>query len=1407
MKHNQATANQCAADAEGKCAACQRHGLKVFLLRQAIIAKNKTDGSPNGEPIYLELAHYMAQLNFTGRMPDETLSDYQYILRTIRDGYVYVMQQHGTDSASRVIEAYESIDGALRRKNAYSLPGSKPRPLPKACRNLHHSVPAAFIHLDEQQYTEAWIGYSQRPWSKETIDGYLTEQDVTALSRFSHVDLTTFKQDQSAATNNRAVPFADIFGYLGDNNVSPPSKVLEFRFAKDSLPYFDSVDGFNSRQAERTRYASHVHDLYKKDKSVSSSAIVIEDLFAIAEELNGQRIKFCDYYFNAPEPTIINEPYEPLSAMGRFNKNSQDKYFEARAKNILKTVNPELKKLAYFSDNIFKKRLIKLYTDKYINGMRQSYDSQIIKEQRVIDIERARLIADYNNQANHQSAARRVSPSQAHMQASNKKTYLEKQKKEKVGALTDRINQQRVDEFEKELQPYYDKLLEHYKKHAVDYYTYTRWLFGQATNKLLANKKNISTFAATQPSSFELTQFWRREFNFSLIGDKNFNLTLIYKILYSGTQLTYLDEHYALWDELQSNPESILYVVLYQDKSGFNLLNKSFKNIGTDEAVSVSDIVTNLISNIGSLVIGIDAEKLKPYENEIAIREQQLAEINGAKISLQEDMVLQQEELKKLKEEYRQLNRQALSESEINRLRLKINELRESSALNRVYLERINEGLIQVQEAIKSTKMDMETTKSSNQSLINERTRLTQFEAVHTRLTTLMTEEAAQILKINDKQMISSRLVPLHGMQYLANKGVFSIEFQAKARIGTIDVLSLKLAEMQMMQFRDVSQLSTAERLVWQKSMPISYQELSAEGKMANFKFTLSFNNPEIYQLFITFLNEQGIANGNVLNPHQLNKFITEKLPAKLQQHFANQLNSVNQGVSQSAEKINELNAETEALTADLAKLEQEQFKVSATSEQLKQDANINDKIYKQQTDLHQERHIKELAYSVTKGKLYQDLEKLRQQTTANVQHLQRSLMINGAINGFVGYLTINSIIDNIKQLSTMQPAEKEYLNEKALLTNITSLTMTTIDMIAQSGILYLNSRLLTQIEAKSVNLLAKTTAKIAIMDGISFGVNRIFAGITIYNALAEIGSSFLMGDIENKEYHKKRIVGGILEVFGAVVLLGSSPLAIIAGLLLVLFGNYLVEESYALDRWTPIEHWLNRIQFGQQAELAYFKYDAYGEETSLAKFGYALNDYFLAIEGIDGLISSKPTLARFDQLGAAMSAGDIDVELYLAIPNFAFHKPHDYIICEVVFAKDSHSLITLYYFINQSTVRQLPTVTLYPKTSNFDIGTSFSYNQQEPTESIPTQIYTIRELELEADVVSSNQLQLQLRPNKQEAIEQNRQVGDEGTLLVVKKPIAKANQLSQVEYGLTILYYQPDSDELPLVIKKTGKL
>ncbi|WP_392551729.1 hypothetical protein RHO14_09635 [Orbus wheelerorum] len=1407
MKQNQATANQSAADAEAKCAACQRHGLKVFLLRQAIIAKNKTDSSPNGDPVYLELAQYTEKLNFKDRMPDEALSDYQYILRTIRDGYVYVMQQNGTDSASRIVEAYESIDGALRRKDAYSLPGSKPRPLPKACRNLHHSVPASFIHLDEQKYTQAWIGYSQRPWSKETIDGYLGEQDLTALSRFSYADLSQFKQDQSIATHNRAVPFADVFGYLGDNNVNPPSKVLEFRFAKDSLPYFDSVETFNSRLADRKLYANHVNDLYKDDNSVSSSAIVLEDPFAIAEELNGQRIKFCDYYFNAPEPTIVNEPYEPLSAMGRFNKNSQDKYFEARAKNILKTVNPELKKLAYFSDNIFKKRLIKLYTDKYINGMRQSYDSQIIKEQRIIDIERTRLIADYNNQDNYQSAARRVNLSQAYIQASDKKTYLEKQKKEKVGALTDRINQQRVDEFEKELQPHYEKLLEYYKKYAVDYYTYTRWLFGQATNKLLANKKNISIFATTQPSSFELTQFWRREFNFDLIGDKNFNLTLIYKILYSGTQLSYLDEHYALWDELQSNPESILYVVLYQDKSGFDLLNRNFKNIGTDEDVSVSDIVTNLISNIGSLVIVIDAEKLKPYENEIAIREQQLEELNGEKSSLQESVVLQQEELKKLKEEYRQLNRQALSELEVNRLSSKINELRESLALNKIYLERINEGMIQVQEAIKSTKMDMETTKSRNQSLINERTRLTQFEEVHTRLTTLMTEEAAQILKINEKQMISSRLMPLHSMQYLASKGVFNIEFQAKARIGTIDVLSLKLAEMQMMQFRDVSKLSTAERLVWQKSMPISYQELSAEGKMGNFKFALSFNNLEIYQLFITFLNEQGIANGNVLNPHQLNKFITEKLPAKLQKHFANQLNSVNQGITKSAETINELNTETEKLTADLAKLEQEQIKVTETTEGLKQDANIKDEIYKQQTDLHQERHLKELAYSVTKGKLYQDLEKLRQQTTANVQHLQRSLMINGAINGFVGYLTINSIIDNIKQLSKMQPAEKEYLNEKALLTNITSLTMTTIDMFAQSGILYLNSRLLTQIEAKSVNLLAKTTAKIAIMDGISFGVNRIFAGITIYNALAEIGSSFSMRDIDNEYYRNARIGGGILEIFGAIFLLSTNPWLIIAGIISIFLGNYYIDKSYVLDKWTPIEHWLNRLQFGQQAEFAYFKYDAYGEDTSLAKFGYALNDYFLAIAGIDGLISSKPTLARFDQLGAAMSAGDVDVELYLAIPNFAFHKPHDYIVCEVVFAKDSHSLITLYYFIDQSTVRQLPTVTLYPKTSNFDIGTSFSYNQLEPTETIPTQIYTIRELELEADVVSLNQLQLQLMPNKEEAIEQNRQVGEEGTLLVVKKPIAKANQLSQVEYGLTILYYQPDSDELPVVIKKTGKL
>jgi hypothetical protein len=168
-------------EAAGFCLACERSGLPVFLLRQAVI-KTKFNKIKQVNQTYQELANYTKTLDFKQRMPDEALKYYDYVLRTLRNGYVYVMQQQGDDIESRILHSYECIDGALRLKNFHELTNTQPRPISKACTGACHTIPASFIHL-RLDYTQAWVAYASQPWPKKTIDDYLKEKNSNVLSR------------------------------------------------------------------------------------------------------------------------------------------------------------------------------------------------------------------------------------------------------------------------------------------------------------------------------------------------------------------------------------------------------------------------------------------------------------------------------------------------------------------------------------------------------------------------------------------------------------------------------------------------------------------------------------------------------------------------------------------------------------------------------------------------------------------------------------------------------------------------------------------------------------------------------------------------------------------------------------------------------------------------------------------------------------------------------------------------------------------------------------------------------------------------------------------------------------------------------------------------------------------------
>lgn len=128
MKKTTNTAIENKDEAAGHCLACERTGLPVFLLRQAVI-KTKFNKIKQVNQTYQELANYTKTLDFKHRMPDEELEYYDYVLRTLRNGYVYVMQQQGENIESRILHVYECIDGALRLKNFLELTNTEPRPI------------------------------------------------------------------------------------------------------------------------------------------------------------------------------------------------------------------------------------------------------------------------------------------------------------------------------------------------------------------------------------------------------------------------------------------------------------------------------------------------------------------------------------------------------------------------------------------------------------------------------------------------------------------------------------------------------------------------------------------------------------------------------------------------------------------------------------------------------------------------------------------------------------------------------------------------------------------------------------------------------------------------------------------------------------------------------------------------------------------------------------------------------------------------------------------------------------------------------------------------------------------------------------------------------------------------------
>ena len=804
-------------EASGNCLACGRTGIPVFLLRQAVI-KMKGLKTDEANPDYQELANYTKNLNFKSRMPDEELIEYGYILRTLRNGYIYVMQQQGEDINSRMMQTYECVEGALRLRSHHQLTYTEPRPISKACKNYCHTIPAAFIHLQED-YTQAWVAYSSQPWSTTAVEDYLKEQDNQVLSRFTKIDITNLAQSPAEATGNRAVPFTDIFGQV--NNTKTPSKVLEFRFDDNKLPFFESAHPFNSFKQQKQQFATHASQLYKGSKPISCG-VVLEDTFGIAEELNTQRVVHLHLFNEQPlTDDEINLAEETINGFDDIDK--LNKIYEQRAKNMFKTINPKLQRqFNYYKPVMFKKRTILQLIEQYRSSIISVYDQQIAKVKEEIEYFKNSGL-DSNNGYNGIPESTRMY---------TRVTRLSAEKREKLKDFDEYINQGEIKKFNIELEEAYKEVVNYHKEWSLDYFTYARWLFGK--------DGFTSAFTETKPLSVNTNHFWQREFDFSSQETQLVYLSQVTNMLLDSTHSEIkLDEDSALWDELLSNPESIYYISEYDNPKGIDQDKELYVDLTDNTLLKPLELISQA-TKFFSVINRYTEEK---HDNELE---------NKTKVLL-ENKQQAEAEIKQNQQKIAELEKQKQNIPAIDPAARE--QLRKLKRSYETQIQQLNKELKAIEQQLSNLTQTAET------AVILESKPL-----ANTAL-----KKQAILAKDILRFPIKTEWMRLNAFDQLAKLGALPVEINVEVRPANIAKIQNLFTQMHRSFFN--RGIYHPHELAFLDNFDIDEKPVkTGSGKVQKVKFTLCFPDVHTKTLFVNFINS---INGK-LSPYNLKQFMEQ---------------------------------------------------------------------------------------------------------------------------------------------------------------------------------------------------------------------------------------------------------------------------------------------------------------------------------------------------------------------------------------------------------------------------------------------------------------------------------------------------------------------------------------------------
>ncbi|MET3654750.1 T6SS effector BTH_I2691 family protein [Dyella japonica] len=236
----------------GACRACERKGLPILPLRQAVL------------PAHKGLAQH-------GTLTNPAV---QSSLRTLREGYVYVLLDQKQWQAYQV-----TPEGYLRQFNPYEMPRAKPQPLSKACLTAGHDLRASFLNIDTRAHKQAWIAFAQDPWPASVLDAYKSGKTPRAdyRQRFTVVDLAALKADP-AKTQALALEHAHPLA----------GQVAEYTSGIDD---FGSIHGWYPRQPHAQAMRDYLRILEKQYGLTNGVAgIILPDPVGVVRELNNLRL-------------------------------------------------------------------------------------------------------------------------------------------------------------------------------------------------------------------------------------------------------------------------------------------------------------------------------------------------------------------------------------------------------------------------------------------------------------------------------------------------------------------------------------------------------------------------------------------------------------------------------------------------------------------------------------------------------------------------------------------------------------------------------------------------------------------------------------------------------------------------------------------------------------------------------------------------------------------------------------------------------------------------------------------------------------------------------------------------------------------------------------------------------------